>query len=234
MLDVEGLAVSHGKVPAVFDVSLHMDPGEAVALLGANGAGKTSTLMAISGIVRSRSGRILFEGQDISRSRSHTLVERGIVHCPEARHLFRNLTVQENLELGALSRRARPGKAGRLDEVYGLFPRLAERRRQRGGSLSGGEQQMCALGRALMGSPTLLLLDEPSLGLAPKIVAQVFAAIREIRRTGATVLLVEQNVKQSLQIVDRAYVIERGRTVASGTAADLVADEHLRRAYLGL
>jgi branched-chain amino acid transport system ATP-binding protein len=217
----------------LFGVSLEVAAGEVVALLGSNGAGKSSTLKAISGLVAPTSGEITLDGRRIDGKDSHEVVNLGVAHSPEGRRLFPGLTVLENLKLGAVSKESRAVQQHTLDEVFQMFPVLSERRKQQAGLLSGGEQQMCAIGRALMAKPRLLLLDEPSLGLAPRIISEVFQVVRTVRDKGVTVLLVEQNVAQSLHLADRAYVIERGRVALEGKAADLLEDKELQRAYLG-
>jgi branched-chain amino acid transport system ATP-binding protein len=234
VLRLENVSVSYGRSPVLFNVSLEVRAGEVVALLGANGAGKTTTLKAVSGLVTPSSGHIYLDGDRIDRRSSHEIVNLGVAHSPEGRRLFPGLTVLENLELGAVSKTARAARRTTLAEVFDLFPVLSERRRQRAGLLSGGEQQMCAIGRALMAKPRLLMLDEPSLGLAPRIIAEVFEVIRTVRASGVTVLLVEQNVAQSLHVADRAYVIERGAVALEGTSSELLDDKELQRAYLGL
>jgi branched-chain amino acid transport system ATP-binding protein len=231
MLEVSDIAVFYGKIAALTDVSLSVDQGEIVALIGANGAGKTTTLKTISGLRPLSAGSIRFEGNDISRMPGHKRVVAGIGQAPEGRGVFPGMTVQENLLMGAYARKG--GVAKELDEVYELFPRLAERRNQSGGTMSGGEQQMVAIGRALMAKPRVLLLDEPSMGLAPILVNQIFDIIKEINNRGTTVLLVEQNAQQALQLADRAYVLETGRVVKSAPAADLLDDPQVRAAYLG-
>lgn len=234
MLEVQGLQVGYGPVTAVWDVSVAVGRGELVAVVGPNGAGKTSLVNALSGLVPVRQGRIRFLGEDVTAVPSHRRAALGLCLCPEGRKLFPDMTVEENLRLGAYTCRDRSDVAGRLGEVFALFPRLAERRTQVARTLSGGEQQMVALGRALMARPRLLLLDEPSLGLAPIVVAEMFRAIRGIHETGTTVLMVEQNVRQTLEIADRAYVIENGRIALAGASKALLADAHMRNAYLGL
>lgn len=233
MLKLENVSVSYGRSPALFGVSLEVAAGEVVALLGSNGAGKSSTLKAISGLVAPTSGEITLDGRRIDGKDSHEVVNLGVAHSPEGRRLFPGLTVLENLKLGAVSKESRAVQQHTLDEVFQMFPVLSERRKQQAGLLSGGEQQMCAIGRALMAKPRLLLLDEPSLGLAPRIISEVFQVVRTVRDKGVTVLLVEQNVAQSLHLADRAYVIERGRVALEGKAADLLEDKELQRAYLG-
>ncbi len=233
LLQLEGVHSGYEGIQVLWDLHLEVDEGQIVALIGANGAGKTTTLRTISGLIRPRQGRILFDGQAIHTWPSHRIVQAGLVQVPEGRHLFPEMTVQENLELGAF-RRGRPDRGQTLREVYGLFPRLAERRGQLAGTLSGGEQQMLAIGRALMARPRLLMLDEPSLGLAPLIVQDIFRVIRQVRDAGTTVLVVEQNAVQTLELADRGYVLENGRIVLSGTGQELLADPAIRSAYLGL
>lgn len=234
MLNVEHLAVAYGDVQALWDVSLQVQQGEIVTLIGSNGAGKTTTLNTLSGLLRPRAGTVTFLEKDLRHEPPHRIVEAGLIHIAEGRNLFPHMTVLENLELGAFPKRARRARHETLEVVMELFPRLRERRRQLAGTLSGGEQQMLAIGRGLMAKPLLLLLDEPSLGLAPLLVAELFACIRRIHASDVTILLVEQNVHQALEIADRAYVLENGRTVRSGRAAELLADDSIREAYLGL
>ena len=231
LLEVEAIAVHYGKIAALKDVTLSVDEGEIVALIGANGAGKTTTLKTISGLRPLSSGRIVFEGEDISRMPGHKRVTAGIGQAPEGRGVFPGMTVQENLLMGCYTRKGNVTKE--LDEVYELFPRLAERKTQFGGTMSGGEQQMIAIGRALMTNPRVLLLDEPSMGLAPILVQQIFDIIKEINNRGTTVLLVEQNAQQALQLAHRAYVLETGRVVKSAEASLLLDDPQVRAAYLG-
>jgi branched-chain amino acid transport system ATP-binding protein len=233
MLRLEDVSVSYGRSPALFGVSIEVAAGEVVALLGSNGAGKSTTLKAISGLATLTSGAIYLDDTRIDGKDSHEVVNLGVAHSPEGRRLFPGLTVLENLKLGAVSKESRAVQQHTLGEVFEMFPVLSERRKQSAGLLSGGEQQMCAIGRALMAKPRLLLLDEPSLGLAPRIISEVFQVIRKVRDTGVTVLLVEQNVAQSLRLADRAYVIERGRVSLEGKSADLLEDKELQRAYLG-
>lgn len=235
MLKVEGLHVSYGGVQAVQDVSLEVRPGEITALLGANGAGKSSTLMAIIGAVKPRSGRVIFEGRDITGTPPEKLVAQGIAMIPEGARVFARQTVEQNLRLGAYTVRDDSVSRRRLDHVYRLFPRLQERREQLAGTMSGGERQMLAIGRALMSGPRLLLIDEPSLGLSPLLVEQVFDALIELNRESAvTVLLVEQNMAQALEAAARAYVMQTGRIALHGDAAELAASDEVRKAYLGM
>jgi branched-chain amino acid transport system ATP-binding protein len=233
VLELHGLRAAYGPIEALRGVDLEVRDGELVCLLGANGSGKSSTLRAISGLVRPTAGRILFEGRAISHLEPAAILEAGIAHCPEGRRVFPYLTVQENLAMGAYVRRDRAGVAADLERVCAHFPILGERRRQAAGTLSGGEQQMLAIGRALMARPKLILFDEPSLGLAPTVVETTFEIIADIRRQGTTVLIVEQNAYLALQMADRGYVMETGRIVLGGAARDLMADDHVRRAYLG-
>ncbi|WP_322818233.1 ABC transporter ATP-binding protein [Tepidiforma sp.] len=231
LLDIRDLHAGYGAILAVKGISLHVEEGEIVTLIGSNGAGKSTTLRAISGVIRPRSGQITFAGQRIDRLQPHAIVRLGLSHVPEGRGIFHSLSVHENLLMGAYTRNDTVQQD--LDRVYRLFPRLQERLRQPGGTLSGGEQQMLAIGRALMARPRLLLLDEPSMGLSPVLVETIFQTIQEIRREGATVLLVEQNALMALEIADRAYVIESGQITISGTGAELSRDDSVRRAYLG-
>ena len=233
MLDLREVDVYYGAIQALRGVSLTIDPGEIVTLIGANGAGKSTTLRLISGLLRPSRGDVVFEGQSLAAVRPHDIVARGICHVPEGRRIFAGLTVLENLEMGAyLVRGARRVKEARA-EVFDLFPRLAERRQQRAGTLSGGEQQMLAIGRALMTRPKLLLLDEPSLGLAPTLVQGIFNVIRQVNERGVTILLVEQNAHMALRVAQRGYVLETGRMVLADTAANLAANPQVRAAYLG-
>jgi len=231
MLEVLDLEVRYGAIRAIKGITFHVGEGEIVALLGANGAGKTTTQKTISGMLRPSAGRINFLGQRIDGVPAHELIRLGICHVPEGRHVFPRMTVAENLEMGAF--RFKKIDQADLDRVLELFPRLQERYRQISGTLSGGEQQMLAIGRALMGKPRLLLLDEPSMGLAPMVVAQIFTIVREINESGVTVLLVEQNAAQALALADRGYVLETGELVLHGTGAELLADDRVRAAYLG-
>jgi branched-chain amino acid transport system ATP-binding protein len=234
LLELDEISVHYGRVRALKGVSLRVEEGEVVTLIGANGAGKTTTLGAVSGLLPLTSGTIRLEGRDLVAVAAHQRVTLGISQAPEGRRVFPGMTVMENLEMGAYARRAkRAGLQADFDRVFALFPRLAERRQQPGGTLSGGEQQMLAMGRALMARPRLLLLDEPSMGLAPKLVTQIFDIVTEINAQGTTVLLVEQNAAQALQRAARAYVLEAGRIVRSADAAALLDDESIRAAYLG-
>ena len=233
MLEVENLQVSYGPLLALHGVDLVIHPGEMVALVGPNGAGKTTLLKTISGLLVPRSGVIRWQNETISNTAPQRIVERGVALVPEGRRLFAAMTVRENLELGAFTPRAQKAKSSRLEFVFALFPRLAERQRQRAGSLSGGEQQMLALGRALMGLPRLLLLDEPSLGLAPKIVESIMSILSELHREGMSLLIVEQNVHAVLALAQRAYILESGRIVGAGEGRKLLDDDHVRAAYLG-
>jgi branched-chain amino acid transport system ATP-binding protein len=232
MLVVDDVHTYYGQIHALRGVRITVGRGEVVTLIGANGAGKTTTLKTVSGLLHARQGSVLFEGEDITRTPAHELVERGIGHAPEGRRIFSRLTVLENLQMGAFSR-PKANIQPDIDRVFTLFPRLRERTSQLGGTLSGGEQQMLAIGRALMAEPRLLLLDEPSLGLAPILVAQVFQTIKEINGQGTTVLLVEQNALQALAIAHRGYVLQTGEVVLSGSADSLRQNETVRKAYLG-
>lgn len=234
LLALEEVTAGYGGFTALFGVSLAVEAGEAVAVIGPNGAGKTTLLRVISKLVPVRAGWVRFAGRDLAGVEPHRVVELGIAHVPENRRLFPRLTVEENLKMGAFTPSARARFAERLAQVYELFPRLQERRHQPAGTMSGGEQQMCAIGRGLMSGPRLLLLDEPSAGLAPVIVQQVFALVQLIARAGLTVLIVEQNVQQVLKIVDRAYLLETGRIRGEGPAAEMLASEDIKKAYIGL
>jgi branched-chain amino acid transport system ATP-binding protein len=233
VLRLEALRAAYGPVEALRGIDLEVRAGELVCLLGANGAGKSSTLRAISGLLRPSAGRVVFDGRDVTGHEPAAVLGAGIAHCPEGRRVFPYLTVHENLEMGAYVRRDRAGIAADLERIFTHFPILAERRRQPAGTLSGGEQQMLAIGRALMGRPRLILFDEPSLGLAPTMVETTFAIIADIRRRGTTVLMVEQNASLALRMADRGYVMESGTIVLAGAARDLLVDDHVRRAYLG-
>jgi branched-chain amino acid transport system ATP-binding protein len=234
MLSVENLDVFYGDAQALDGVSLNIDRGEIVVIVGANGAGKTSLIRTIGGMLKPSCGSIVFRGQDIAGAPSHTVCNLGIGQVAEGRQVFPTLTVEENLAMGAMVPRAHAKRAQNLDRVLELFPRLAERLHQAAGTLSGGEQQMLAIGRCLMGAPDLVMFDEPSLGLAPTVVQSVLKTIRDLNREGFTCLLVEQNVAVSLKLADRAYVLENGRIVLSGSGNELLADDRVRQAYLGL
>jgi branched-chain amino acid transport system ATP-binding protein len=232
-LELSGIHAGYGDFQALFGVDLRVEPGEAVGVVGPNGAGKTTLLRVISGLIRASAGTLRFGGADLAAVPAHDLPVLGIAHVPENRRLFPQLTVEENLKVGAYIKSARARFQERRDHVFELFPRLKQRRHQLAGTMSGGEQQMCAIGRALMSGPRILLLDEPSAGLAPLVVQQVFDLVRRIRQEGLTVLIVEQNVAQVLRVVDRAYVLETGRVAAEGASAALAADPAIRRSYLG-
>ena len=234
MLEVRNINVFYGDVQVVWDISFDVKQGEVVALIGANGAGKSTTLKAVSGLLRPRKGSVAFDGEDLAMVEAFHRIDRGIAFCPEARRLFVEMTVDENLDMGSLRGEARRKREQSRELVFSLFPRLKERRRQLAGTLSGGEQQMVAIGRGLMSLPRLIMFDEPSLGLAPILVREIFEVIRKIRREGATVLIVEQNVKQTLSIADRAYVLEHGRIAMQGTGRDMLNDPHVKAAYLGM
>ena len=234
LLAIEGLDLYYGDAQALAGVSLAVPAGDVVAIVGANGAGKSSLIRAIAGIETPRAGRIRFRGQEVSGLDSYATCELGIGQVAEGRQVFPSLTVIENLEMGAMLPRARARMGQTLAEVYALFPRLAERKQQAAGTLSGGEQQMLAIGRCLMGRPELVMFDEPSLGLAPTVVQEVFQTVRKLHERGLTILLVEQNVAVSLKLAQRAYVLENGRIVMQGTGAELLADDRVRQAYLGL
>jgi len=234
MLELSGIDAGYGAFQALFGISMRVDAGEAVAVIGSNGAGKTTLMRVISGLLAPRAGRMTMEGTDLIATPAHKIIETGIAHVPEGRRLFPRLTVEDNLRMGAFIPAARVMYSERLDYVYTLFPRLKERRKQLAGTMSGGEQQMCAIARTLMSGPKLVLLDEPSMGLAPVIVSQVFDLVKRIRSEGYTVLIVEQNVSQVLKVVDRAYLLEVGRMKTSGPAAQLAASDEIRKAYMGL
>lgn len=233
MLQVENITVYYGNIQAIKGVTLDIQEGEIVTLIGANGAGKSTLLKTVSGLLKPKEGQILYEGKPIGGKAAQAIVKQGISHVPEGRRIFANMTVEENLQLGAYLRRDRAGIKKDMEQVYELFPRLLERLKQQAGTLSGGEQQMLAMGRALMAKPKLLLLDEPSMGLAPLLVKTIFRIIEEIKATGTTILLVEQNAHLALSIADRAYVMETGRIVLSGTANELNESEQVKMAYLG-
>lgn len=233
MLEISNLVCRYGKVEAIKGISLSIKQGQLVALIGANGAGKSTTLRSISGLLPSVSGRMVFEGEDITRCSAREVLARGIAHCPEGRRVFPDMTVEENLDMGAYLRRDADGVEQDRDRVLTQFPRLAERHSQVAGTLSGGEQQMLAIGRAIMSRPKLMMFDEPSLGLAPNIVEQVFEIIDGIRKSGTTVLMVEQNAYSALDMCDYAYLMEAGSIVLSGRGEELIDNEHIREAYLG-
>lgn len=232
MLEVSNLNVYYGLIHALHDVSFEVNEGEVVALIGANGAGKTTTLHTVTGLLPAKSGTVVFEGKDITKKPGHAIVRLGMGHVPEGRRVFANLSVEENLRMGAYTRPKSEVPAS-LKEVYSWFPRLEERKKQAAGTLSGGEQQMLAMGRAMMSKPRLLLLDEPSMGLSPLFVGEIFKIIEKVSASGTTVLLVEQNAKKALSIADRAYVLETGRISKEGRAADLLNDDSIKKAYLG-
>ncbi|MDY6066032.1 MAG: ABC transporter ATP-binding protein [Finegoldia sp.] len=234
MLKVENLNVYYGNIHAIKDVSLYVNEGEVVSLIGANGAGKTTTLQAISGLIPVKSGSLIFKGDQIRKEKCHTITKRGISQVPEGRRVFAGLTVEDNLKLGAISVKSSEAEDNDLmDTIYGLFPVLKERRAQKAGTLSGGEQQMLAMGRALMARPSLLLLDEPSMGLSPLFVEKIFSTIKTLKDQGRTILLVEQNANLALEIADRGYVLETGKIVKEGSANDLKTDPSVKKAYLG-
>jgi branched-chain amino acid transport system ATP-binding protein len=234
LLEVEGLCVNYGRIEAIRDITFSVEEGSVVTLIGANGAGKTTTLKTLSGLRKVRAGAVRFKGQDITHLASHERVPLGISQSPEGRRIFPGMSVVENLDMGAYARADRAKtRSADLERVFTLFPRLYERRDQAAGTMSGGEQQMLAIGRALMSHPTLLLLDEPSMGLAPKLIQQIFSIIKEIREQGTTILLVEQNAAQALKIADRAYILETGEVVREGLGRELADDDSVRAAYLG-
>lgn len=233
MLKIEDINVYYGAIHAIKGISMEVNEGEIVTLIGANGAGKSTTLRTVSGLLKPKSGKILFEGKDIAGKAAQNIVKTGISQVPEGRRIFANMTVMENLELGAFTRSDKAGIASDLKMVFARFPRLEERKSQDAGTLSGGEQQMLAMGRALMSRPRLLLLDEPSMGLAPLLIKEIFSIIQDINKTGTTVLLVEQNANMALSIATRAYVLETGRITLQGAAHELAASEAVRKAYLG-
>ncbi|MBI3092323.1 MAG: ABC transporter ATP-binding protein [Candidatus Tectomicrobia bacterium] len=234
MLEVRNLSIAYGDIRVLWGISLEVKKGEIVTLVGSNGAGKTTTLRTISGILRPLDGEVTFEGEPLRGNLPHRNVELGIAHIPEGRRLFPDMTVIENLEMGSYPAAARPFRRQTLRWIYELFPRLADRRQQMVGSMSGGEQQMVAIGRGLMARPKLLLIDEPSFGLAPKLVTEIFRVIKEIQGNGVTVLLVEQNVRSALEIAQRAYIMETGRITRVGPSKEMLEDDDVRRAYLGL
>jgi branched-chain amino acid transport system ATP-binding protein len=234
MLEISGIDVSYGDVQVLWGVSLEVKKGEIVALIGANGAGKSTTLATISSLVKPRKGSVLFEGSPLHTRKPHEIITLGIAHVPEGRRLFPEMTVKENLILGALTPEAKKTRNEMLEYSFTLFPRLKERAKQAAGTMSGGEQQMCAIARGLMCKPRLLMLDEPSLGLSPLLVEEIFRVIEAVHKEGVTVLLVEQNVFKSLGVADRAYVLENGRIALTGTGKDMLNDDHVKKAYLGL
>ena len=233
MLEVKNLSVSYGAIEAVKDISFTVNDGEIVSLIGANGAGKTTTLHTITGLVPAKSGSVMYNGVDLLKTHNNKIVTLGMAHIPEGRHVFTRMSVEENLEMGAFSLKDQSDLKKDLDMVYGLFPRLKERRNQKAGTLSGGEQQMLAMGRALMSHPKTILMDEPSMGLSPKLVKEIFSIIRKLHEQGITILLVEQNAKMALSIANRAYVLETGRITMEGDAKGLLNNEQVRKAYLG-
>lgn len=233
MLEVKNLSVLYGAIEAVKDISFTVNDGEIVSLIGANGAGKTTTLHTITGLVPAKSGSVMYNGVDLLKTHNNKIVTLGMAHIPEGRHVFTRMGVEENLEMGAFSLKDQSDLKKDLDMVYGLFPRLKERRNQKAGTLSGGEQQMLAMGRALMSHPKTILMDEPSMGLSPKLVKEIFSIIRKLHEQGITILLVEQNAKMALSIADRAYVLETGRITMEGDAKELLNNEQVRKAYLG-
>ncbi len=234
MLEITGLGAGYGRAAALHDISLRVESGEIVAILGPNGAGKTTLVNSIAGLLQPTGGEVVFEGVNLLDLAPHEISAQGVAVVPEGRRIFPRMTVAENLDMGAYSKTARPDHAANLARVLDIFPRLAERRDQEAGTLSGGEQQMLAIGRALMANPTLLLLDEPSLGLAPIIVQGIFEVLREVNEEGVSILLVEQNAMEALDLAGRGYVLEEGRIVGEDTAEDLLGDSRLRKAYLGL
>ena len=234
MLEVKNLDVFYGDVQVLWDVNFQVKKGEILALIGANGSGKSTTLATISSLLKPKRGSVTFEGQALHTKAAHEIISLGIAHVPEARRLFPDMTVEENLILGALTPEAKKTRPEMLEKVYTLFPRMRERAKQLAGTMSGGEQQMAAIGRGLMSKPRLLMLDEPSLGLSPLLVGDIFRVVEEVHAQGVTVLLVEQNVFKTLTIADRAYVLENGQIVHHGTGKDLLNDEHVKKAYLGL
>ena len=233
MLEVKDLEVYYGVIQAIKGISFHVDEGEVITLIGANGAGKTTTLQTITGMLNAKAGSILFEGEELTKIPGHKIVSMGMAHVPEGRRVFAQLSVLENLKLGAYTRKDKDEIEESLQRVYKSFPRLEERKNQLAGTLSGGEQQMLAMGRALMSKPRIILMDEPSMGLSPIFVEEIFNIIKEVSASGTTVLLVEQNAKKALSIADRAYVLETGKVVLEGKASDLMEDESIKKAYLG-
>ena len=233
MLEVNDLEVYYGMIQAIKGISFHVDKGEVIALIGANGAGKTTTLHTVTGLLSPKSGHVIFEGKDITKVPAHKIVSMGMAHVPEGRRVFAELSVYENLKMGAYTRKDKNEIEESLKNVYKRFPRLEERKNQMAGTLSGGEQQMLAMGRALMSKPKIILMDEPSMGLSPIMVNEIFDIIRSVSESGTTVLLVEQNAKKALSIADRAYVLETGKIALEGKAKDLLEDDSIKKAYLG-
>jgi branched-chain amino acid transport system ATP-binding protein len=233
MLETKNLNVFYGAINALNDVSITVQPGEIVAIIGSNGAGKSTLLRTISGLIRPRSGSVTYNGEELTTLQPHEIVKRGLSHAPEGRRIFTNMTVEENLQLGAYLRKDKAGVAADMDMVLGRFPRLKERFKQNSGTMSGGEQQMLAIGRALMSRPDILLLDEPSLGLAPFLITEIFNIVKDLNADGKTVLIVEQNANRALEIAHRAYVLETGELVLQGTGQDLLHDPKVKEAYLG-
>lgn len=233
MLEVKDLEVYYGMIQAIKGISFEVNKGEVIALIGANGAGKTTTLHTITGLLSPKKGSVIFEGEDITKIPAHKIVSMGMAHVPEGRRVFADLSVYENLKLGAYTRKDKENLNKDLENIYKRFPRLAERKNQSAGTLSGGVQQMLAMGRALMSKPSIILMDEPSMGLSPILVNEIFDIIESISKSGTTVLLVEQNAKKALSIADRAYVLETGKIVTSGKASDLLEDDSIKKAYLG-
>lgn len=233
MLEVKDLEVYYGVIQAIKGISFHVDKGEVIAMIGANGAGKTTTLHTVTGLISPKNGHVLFEGKDITKVPAHKIVSMGMAHVPEGRRVFAELSVYENLKMGAYTRKDKNEIEESLKNVYKRFPRLEERKNQMAGTLSGGEQQMLAMGRALMSKPKIILMDEPSMGLSPIMVNEIFDIIRSVSESGTTVLLVEQNAKKALAIADRAYVLETGKIVLEGKAKDLLEDDSIKKAYLG-
>ena len=233
MLEVSNLKVNYGMIQAIKGISFKVEEGEIIALIGANGAGKTTTLHTVSGLLKAREGSILFNGKELTKTQPHKIVEMGMAHVPEGRRIFQQLTVYENLILGAYTRSDKKEIAENLEMIYKRFPRLEERKKQIAGTLSGGEQQMLAMGRALMSNPKIVLMDEPSMGLSPLLVSEIFDIIQSINKSGTTVLLVEQNAKKALSIANRAYVLETGQIVLEGDAKELMNNDQIKKAYLG-
>ena len=233
MLEVSNLKVNYGMIQAIKGISFKVEEGEIIALIGANGAGKTTTLHTVSGLLKAREGSILFNGKELTKTQPHKIVEIGMAHVPEGRRIFQQLTVYENLILGAYTRSDKKEIAENLEMIYKRFPRLEERKKQIAGTLSGGEQQMLAMGRALMSNPKIVLMDEPSMGLSPLLVSEIFDIIQSINKSGTTVLLVEQNAKKALSIANRAYVLETGKIVLEGDAKELMNNDQIKKAYLG-